>query len=273
MPGVSHEMKFMLTDAVIPKIKKCFKIPIIYHKNFKVIDVAESKLAKILQSWENRLPNHIKLAYLPHFRQIRLRLTARGTDLTVLKKEVAKEAKELNRLAKKYIYAHENIEIEEAIGKILFNKEQTIAIAESCTGGFVMNKITNISGCSAYFNGGIVCYNDEVKISQLGMNSDVLKKHGAVSEQTVIQMAENVKEKYKSDYGLAITGIAGPSGGTEVKPVGTIWIAVVTPNKTISKLLKLGSNRSANINFSFSAIMNLLRKKYLLIIDKFFVLI
>ncbi|GAB4327337.1 MAG: competence/damage-inducible protein A [Flammeovirgaceae bacterium] len=263
MPGVPHEMKKMMTDTILPKIQKTFKTPHIYHKSVKTIGIAESKLAKTIEAWEDALPSHIKLAYLPRLGQVRLRLTCIGENLNALQAEAEELVQKLKPLIGEYIFAYEDEEIEVTIGKLLKDRKETLAVAESCTGGMVSNLITNVAGCSTYFVGGIVAYSNDVKISQLGVKKETLDTYGAVSEQTAMEMAEGIRKRLKTTYGIATTGIAGPDGGTPTKPVGTIWIGFSSEKETVAKQLNLTKDRLINIQLTYSAVMNLLRKRIL----------
>lgn len=258
MPGVPHEMKKMMTDTIIPKLQDTFHTPHIYHKMVRTIGIPESTLSNMLEEWELALPEHIKLAYLPRLGQVRLRLTATGMNLETLENDVESELNKIRPLLGEKMYSEDDLEIEQIIAKILSEKQQTLATAESCTGGLVANRITDIAGASAFFQGGIVSYSNDIKISQLGVKPETLKAFGAVSEETAREMAENVREKYGTDYGIATTGIAGPTGGTPTKPVGTIWIAYADKNNTITKLLQLSSSRKLNVNATANAVLKLL---------------
>ncbi|WP_020531351.1 competence/damage-inducible protein A [Flexithrix dorotheae] len=261
MPGVPSEMKKMMSEQIIPSLQEKFETPFILHKMIKTIGIGESKLAPMIEHWEDNLPDHIKLAYLPRMGQVRLRLTAFGTDKQKLDIEIGEQIKKVVPIIGKYIYGFDEEEVEHTIGRLLLQKKQTLATAESCTGGLLADKITDIPGCSAYFKGGIVAYSNEVKMSQLGVLEETLKAHGAVSEQTAMEMAKNVREKYNADYGISTTGIAGPDGGVPGKPVGTIYIGYSDQKETFAKLLNLTQDRHININFTYNAILNLLRKK------------
>ncbi|MFT5618821.1 MAG: nicotinamide-nucleotide amidase [Arenicella sp.] len=263
MPGVPHEMKKMISEQAIPRLQKKYETPFILHKMVKTIGVAEAVLAETLEDWETNLPENIKLAFLPRLGQVRLRLTAMGNSLEEITQEVEQEVNKLPDLIGKYIYAYDDEEVEHTIGKLLMARNQTLATAESCTGGLIANKITDIAGCSAYFVGGIVAYGYEVKVSQLGVKQETLDEHGAVSEQVAMEMAENVRKKYGSSYGLATTGIAGPDGGTPEKPVGTVWIGYSDENFTFAKHYQLTPNRMMNVNFTYNLAMNLLRRQIL----------
>lgn len=263
MPGVPHEMKKMMTETILPRLQKTFKTPHIYHKSVKTIGIPESKLAQTIEGWEKALPPYIKLAYLPRLGQVRLRLTCIGEDLDKLKNEAERLVGQLKPLIGEYIFAYEDEEIEVTIGKLLKERNQTLAVAESCTGGHVANMITNVAGCSAYFMGGIVAYHNEVKKNLLGVKQETLANYGAVSEQTAIEMAVGVRQKLNTTYGISTTGIAGPDGATPTKPVGTVWIAYADEKESVAKLLNLTKDRAMNIQLTYNAVMNLLRKKIL----------
>tara|TARA_A100000171_G_scaffold48816_1_gene56829 strand:- start:117 stop:1364 length:1248 start_codon:yes stop_codon:yes gene_type:complete len=260
MPGVPHEMKNIMKEFVIPKIREFFQTPVIYHKVIKTVGIGESFLAEKIKDWEYALPPHIRLAYLPSIGHVKLRLTAIGEDRGLLEKEVQQLIDVFLPLAGKYIYGYDEISLEEAIGQLLLAQKKTIALAESCSGGFIQHKITQIPGSSAYFQGGIVPYHNQFKIDVLGVKASTLEKHGAVSEECVTEMAERVREKFNSDIGIASSGIAGPGGGSEEKPVGTVWIAYADSKQTITKRLQLTQNRILNIELTEIAVLNLVRK-------------
>ncbi len=260
MPGVPHEMKYLMQAEVIPRLKKYFKTPIIVHKVIRTIGIGESFLAEKISDWEDALPKHLKLAYLPNFGQVRLRLTGIGEDEKSLKAEIESEIKKLKPIIDEYIFSYENEELQEAIGKLLKEKQQTVSVAESCTGGFIQHLLTSIPGSSAYFKGGVVSYANEIKENVLSVKIETLENFGAVSEETVIQMANGVRKLMNTDYGIATSGVAGPDGGTEEKPVGTIWIAISSDDKTIAKKILMTKQRDSNIQYGSIAALNLLRK-------------
>ncbi|OHX64840.1 competence/damage-inducible protein A [Flammeovirga pacifica] len=255
MPGVPREMKFLMSNHVLPQLQAKFDTPHIVHKMLRTMGIPESLLAQTIEDWENNLPEFIKLAYLPRFGQVRLRLTAVGEDKSILETSIAEQVEKLKPLIGEKLYAEEDVEIEYMIMEKMIEKGLSLATAESCTGGFVAQRITKMSGCSTFYNGGIVSYSNEVKMSQLGVKEETLKKYGAVSEQTALEMAANVKAKYGADYGIATTGIAGPGGGTEEKPVGTVWIGISTPTETKAKLLQLTKQREVNITATSNNIL------------------
>jgi nicotinamide-nucleotide amidase len=259
MPGVPYEMKGLMTLSILPKLQEHFKTPVIFHKVIRTIGIGESTLAEMIDAWEDALPANIKLAYLPSMGSVKLRLTGFGEDLKTIENQVEEEFEKVFPTIQKFVYGYGNDELEEVIGRILIEKKQTVSVAESCTGGYLGHQFTKVSGSSAYFLGGILAYDNSVKISQLSVNSESLQNFGAVSEETVKEMAENVRKKLNTTYGLATSGIAGPNGGTPEKPVGTIWIAIATENQTITKKLSFGGFREQNIHLTALNILNLLR--------------
>lgn len=260
MPGVPYEMKKMMQDTIIPKIQKETTLPSIHYKTLHTIGIAESDIALIIEDWENNLPEFIKLAYLPSLGTVRLRITGYYTDNELLQLVITEKTKELYQLVSEYIYGEDGESIEEAIGKLLVNKGKTLATAESCTGGYISHLITSVSGSSTYYKGSVIAYSNEVKENILQIPRDVLEQHGAVSEETIALMAENVCKVMKTDVGIATSGIAGPTGGTADKPVGTIWIAVSDGVTTTTKLLQLNTLRKQNIRLTAVNVLNLLRK-------------
>jgi nicotinamide-nucleotide amidase len=259
MPGVPYEMKGLMNLSILPKLQEHFKTPVIFHKVIKTIGIGESTLAEMIDAWEDALPEHIKLAYLPSMGSVKLRLTGFGEDLKTIENQVEKEFDKVFPTIQKFVYGYGNDELEEVIGRNLTEKKQTVSVAESCTGGYLGHQFTKVSGSSAYFIGGILAYDNLVKINQLSVNPETLKNFGAVSEETVKEMSENVRKKLNTTYGLATSGIAGPNGGTPEKPVGTIWIAIATENQTITKKLSFGGFREQNIHLTALNILNLLR--------------
>ena len=263
LPGVPFEMKHLMTNRILPKLRETFEMPIIKHKMIRTIGIGESFLAERIEVWEDALPDHIKLAYLPHFGQVRLRLTATGTDDALLDRELVEQVVKVMPLIEKNVFGFDDDELETVIGKLLIDKKLTLGIAESCTGGYVSAQITKAPGSSAYFQGSIVSYGNDVKIKQLGVSPDTLTQHGAVSEETIRQMAEGVRNVLSTSVGLATSGIAGPDGGTPDKPVGTVWIACATDKRTVTRLLKLGQYRDQNIQLTATYVLNMLREEIL----------
>lgn len=260
MPGVPFEMKGIMTDQILPKLKAHFVTPIIYHKIVKTTGLGESFMAELIADWEDNLPKNIRLAYLPSLSELKLRLTCTGIDYETLITEAAAQIEKLKKIIPEYIYGYDSDELSTVVGKFLIAQNKTIAVAESCTGGYLSHLFTAVPGSSAYFMGGIISYANEVKQNQLGVSAATLEKFGAVSEETIKQMADGVRKTLKTDIGLATSGIAGPDGGTAEKPVGTVWIALATENEIITKKLQLGGSREQNIHITAINLLNLLRK-------------
>ena len=259
MPGVPHEMKKLVKDFVLPKLAQVFDLPVIYHKLVKTAGIGESWLADLIKDWENALPAHIRLAYLPSLGHVKLRLTAFGTNKEQLQQEVAAQIQAVLPLIEKYVYGYDEETLETAIGKLLKNAGKTLALAESCSGGYVSHLITTVPGSSAYFQGSVVPYQNAFKEQFLGVRPETLNTHGAVSEETVAAMAKGVRSLFHADYGLASSGIAGPDGGTENKPVGTVWIACAGPEGVETRKLLLTQDRMLNIQLTGVAVLNLFR--------------
>ncbi len=260
MPGVPFEMRNLMTEALLPKLQAHFQTPVIYHKMIKTVGLGESFLAEKIEHWEDALPPHIKLAYLPHYGQVRLRLTATGTDIDQLKAEAQAEVDKVLPMIQDNVFGFDNDELETVVGNLLKTKNQTIATAESCTGGYLSHLITKVPGSSAYFEGGVVAYSYEAKTLELGVQAETLNSFGAVSQETIVEMAEAVRNKFKTTYGVATSGIAGPGGGTPDKPVGTVWIACAGPNGTKARRLQLTEYRELNIQLTATYLLELLRK-------------
>ncbi len=258
MPGVPFEMMYLMDDEILPRIKERFDLPFIYHKTILTAGLGESFLAEAISTIEDSLPAAIKLAYLPNLGQVRLRLSTSGPDESKLKEEVDVYAQQIVRELKPYIVAEDDIAMEKAILDIMKEKGLTLSTAESCTGGYIAHLITRHPGCSAVFAGGAVAYSYELKESILGVKAETLGRYGAVSEQTVKEMAEGAIAHFNTDYSIAVSGIAGPDGGTEDKPVGTVWIAVASRTKTVAKVFLFGNKRIQNIERSASSALSMI---------------
>jgi len=262
MPGVPFEMKTMMLNEVITRLQHRFcPDENILHRTLSVIGFTESALALRIEDWEDKLPADIDLAYMPGSGIIRLRLSASGADMQYLTAQTEREIEKLRSILGNHIISENDETMEEIVARMLTERRQTVASAESCTGGYIANLLTSISGSSAYFKGSVVAYANDVKEQMLQVNARDLQQHGAVSEQVVKQMATNVRQLLGADYGIATSGIAGPTGGTPEKPVGTIWIAVATASQTEARLLQLGANRESNIQRTSTAALNMLREK------------
>ena len=259
MPGVPYEMKRMMTDFIIPRLQSELVSYHVVHQMIMTIGIPESSLAEKIKDWEESLPKHLKLAYLPTKNTVKLRITATGPDRDVLEKDIKDQLSGLKPLIEKYIFGYDEGNIEFFIGKKLREEKKTVACAESCTGGFLSHLITSIPGSSAYFKGAVIAYSNEVKHDVLNVDKDTLEKHGAVSEEVVLQMAKNVREKLNADIGLSISGVAGPDGGTKEKPVGLIWFGYSDKEKTIAKKYNFSKDRILNIEFGARKALDLLR--------------
>lgn len=260
LPGVPHEMKGLIKDEVIPRLLKEFDMPAIVHRTAFTAGLGESMIAELLKDFEPTLPEHIKLAYLPNYGMVKLRLTARGDNKEATEKELLPYFEQLQELVSEYLVTNEDEGLEIVLGKILKAKGKTMGTAESCTGGNIAQLITSIPGSSAYFKGSIVSYANEVKENLLAVKPETLKTVGAVSEETVKEMIRGALDNLKVDYALATSGIMGPDGGTAEKPVGTVWIAVGNADKTETMQLNLRFDRRRNIDMTAANALNLLRK-------------
>lgn len=260
MPGVPYEMKYIVTHQLLPLLQKDLTLPVIVHRTLMTCGMVESQIAATIESVENELPSHIKLAYLPRPGIVRLRLSGRGTDRTALQAEIEVFEEKIKALLGHHVYGFDEEALEEAIGKQLILRKATLGTAESCTGGTIASQITRIAGASRYFVGSVVSYDNEVKIRQLHVAASDIEQHGAVSETVVTSMAHGLKKLLQVDYAIAVSGIAGPDGGTAAKPVGTVWIAVAGPKETIARSFNFGNERSLNIERASMTALYLLWK-------------
>jgi nicotinamide-nucleotide amidase len=247
MPGVPYEMKRAMEFEIIPRLQKQFQPQAIIHKTSLVTGYPESALALKIADWENALPEQIHLAYLPHFNIVKLRLSAAQDDFVSTKNEIDRQVALLKVILGDAVIAEEDISLEELVGRHLRAAGKTLATAESCTGGHIAHRITTIAGSSAYFRGSVIAYSNEIKSRLLGVDEQVINRHGAVSEEVVRQMALGVADKLSADYVIATSGIAGPDGGTDEKPVGTVWIAVGTKDSLVSRRFQFSLDRQLNI--------------------------
>ncbi len=261
MPGVPFEMKEMLVNKILPQLKKQSGLPPIFHRTILTTGISESEISEKTASFEDELPSHIKLAYLPSPGLLRLRLTAFSADNISALDDLNIFIEKLVRIIPEYVYGFDKDRLEILIGKMLHDSKKTLAVAESCTGGSIAQKITSIPGASGYFTGSVTAYGNSIKKDILHVNKSTLDKHGAVSEAVVIEMAKGIKNLFKTDYALATSGIAGPEGGTPEKPVGLTWIALATDGGTYTKRLQLGEHRERNIEKASKAALFMLWKK------------
>lgn len=258
MPGVPFEMKAIMEGEILPRLHR-IKNQVIIHRTILTQGIGESYLAKLIESWEDSLPEIVKLAYLPQPGMVRLRLSAIGQNRDELQQAIEKAENELMPLAGNYVFGFDEETLESVVGQMLLNKGMTLSTAESCTGGSIAQLITSIPGSSKYFKGSVVSYSNEVKKGMLGVNHSTLNNWGAVSEQTVTEMAAGALKVFKTDYSIAVSGIAGPDGGTAEKPVGTTWIAIGTPQGIVSRKFQLGEHRGRNIRRASLAALDMLR--------------
>lgn len=260
MPGVPFEMMHLLADKVLPKLREEFPMSPIAHRTLQTAGEGETMLAEKLAIFEENLPENVKLAYLPSLGTVRLRLTARGKEEALLQAQLKTLGDEMKNLVGSAVFGEGDISLAQAVGNLLLEKKWTLATAESCTGGNVAHLITLVSGSSAYFAGGVVTYSNELKMKLLGVSFDTLEKDGAVSEATVREMVRGTVERLGVNVAVAISGVAGPTGGTLEKPTGTVWLAVGNAEniKTFNYVLDRG--RDKNIDFASMIALNLVRK-------------
>ncbi len=263
IPGVPFEMKALVKDEVLPRLRKHFALDANVHRTIITFGLAESILADTIASWEEALPPYLHLAYLPSALCIRLRLSAYEIDRQKAEQEIESQIEKLSKVIPHYIIGSEDDSLESVTGTLLKTRGETLATAESCTGGNIAHRFTAMPGASEYFKGGVVAYSNEVKIALLGVDPESLNRYGAVSQSVAEQMAEGVRRATGATYGISTTGIAGPTGGTPEKPVGTVWMAVATPNGVFSRRMVFGSVRSQNIERASSNCINLLRLQLL----------
>jgi len=260
MPGVPFEMKNIMQTELLTRLSSEFHCPHVLHQTVMVQGLGESVLAEILQDWEANLPSVVKLAYLPSPGVVRLRMSLVGDDEAELKAIIKQQLEALKAILGERIFAFDDEKIEQVIANLLLDKKKTVSTAESCTGGNMAHMLTAMAGSSAYFKGAVVAYSNEVKANVLGVNPNDLEEFGAVSQQVVEQMATGACKVIGSDYAIATSGIAGPDGGTDEKPVGTVWIAVASAEKVISEKFVFSKERGRNIRMASQAGFNMLRK-------------
>ncbi len=260
LPGVPFEMKSIMAEEILPRLVNAQKMRAIVHKTVLTQGVPESMLAMRIEDWENHLPAHIKLAYLPNPMAVRLRLSASGDDKATLRQEIDRQIDKLQLLLPDEIYGYDNDTMAISVARLLHQRGATLGLAESCTGGYMAHLLTLTPGASEWFKGSVTAYHNEVKKGLLGVNPDVISEHGAVSEAVATDMAMGVRRVLGCDYAIATTGIAGPDGGTDEKPVGTVWVAVAGHGKYLAQKFVFGNNRERNIQRSSQAALQLLRK-------------
>jgi len=260
LPGVPHEMKGLMQEKVIPKLKEHFTMPAIVHQVIFTAGVGESMLADRIKDWEAALPKHIKLAYLPNYGMVRLRMTATGDDKNKLEEEIESQLKQLKPLIADWYVIDNDLTMQQVVGKMLKERKQTTSSAESCTGGYIAHLLTLDAGASSNYKGTVVCYDNQVKIDVLKVDKKDIDELGAVSEPVVIQMVKGALEVLKTDYAIATSGIMGPDGGSEKKPVGMVWVAVGNKDKIVTKEFQFRFDRVRNIELTAMNALNMLRR-------------
>jgi nicotinamide-nucleotide amidase len=263
LPGVPHEMKGLMESGVIPLLKNIEGLPVVLHKTILTAGIGESVMADKLEEFESSLPSYIKLAYLPAYGEVKLRLTYKGSQKEKSGKELDEYFQTLKNEVKEWMVADEDILLEKVLLEMLKNETKTLATGESCTGGYIAHLMTSLPGSSKIFRGSVVAYSNDIKKELLNVNQSTLDKYGAVSEPTVIEMANGLFNNLQSDYVIATSGIMGPDGGSEEKPVGTVWVAAGSRNNLKTTRLFFRFDRKRNIELTARAALNFLRKTIL----------
>ena len=261
LPGVPFEMRHLMEDEVLPRLRSRFELRAVVHRTMITAGIPESLLAERIAEWENSLPPYLKLAYLPAPNVVRLRLSAYEVEGESTAAEIERRFAELFGIIPDNIVGYEGATMQESVHRLLTERGATLAVAESCTGGAIASKFTAMAGASAYFLLGAVTYSNESKMRVLGVQAATLERFGAVSEQTAREMAEGIRRAAGADYGVATTGIAGPSGGSDEKPVGTVWIAVSSASGTVAVMRNSGTDRGQIIERASAYAIELLRDK------------
>lgn len=262
LPGVPYEMKYLVDNELIPYLVAKFERPYIVHKTLMTYGRGESLIAEQIEDWENNLPSFIKLAYLPSPGRVRLRLTARGENEAVLNDAILKEVEKLQPIIGDIIVGYDEEEtIEVIVGRELTKKELTLSVAESCTGGKIAELITSVSGASAYFQGGIVAYSNQIKVDLLKVNSEIIEAFSVVSAAVAKEMALNCKAIFNTDFAIATTGNAGPTKGNSDAEVGTVFIAIATPNEVFVEEFNFGQPREKVIDRAVNKAFEMLYKE------------
>ncbi len=261
MPGVPSEMKHIMQEHVLPMVAAMSGSRTIIHRNIMTFGTFEAKLAERLEKFEKELPAIVRLAYLPAQGIIKLRLTGTGDDREMVQRTEEEQVRKLYSIIPDVIYGEDEVTLEETVGKLLLDNNMTVSTAESCTGGRIASMITSVPGSSAWYRGSVVAYDNSIKTRILGVDPAVISRFGAVSEETVRAMAEGMRSLASTDYAVAVTGIAGPTGGTPEKPVGTVWIAVSSARGIVAEKHRFADDRQINILRSATNALNLLRKQ------------
>jgi len=265
LPGVPHEMKWLVENKVVPLLKNSFVSHFVSHRTLLTAGIGESFLAELILDFENAIPSFIKLAYLPNYGMVRLRLTGTGSDGITLDRILDEQFELLKNKVTEYLVTDQDDTMEVVVGKLLKAKHQTVATAESCTGGYIGHLLSKHAGSSTFYTGGIISYDNRIKTEFLDVPTSILQTVGAVSKEAVEQMAIAVREKMNTDYAISVSGIMGPTGNTDEKPLGMVWVGVANKEKVVSKVYYLRFDRQRNIEITATQAINLLR---LLIINK-----
>jgi nicotinamide-nucleotide amidase len=260
LPGVPHEMKGLIINEVLPRLQQSFTMPFISHRTMLTVGVGESYVAEMIKDWEEKLPAHLKLAYLPNYGMVRLRITGWSTNLEQLENELNTEFEQLKILVREWLVTDVDHSLPLALSNLLRSKSKTMSTAESCTGGYIAHLITAYSGASNIYKGSVISYDNEIKIKSLQVSPATLQKMGAVSEEVVREMAAGALATLNTDYTVAVSGIMGPDGGTPEKPVGTVWVAAGDRNKLVTQKFHFRWDRERNIEMTATQALNLLRK-------------
>lgn len=261
LPGVPFEMKHLMEDEVMPRLRERFTLRAIVHRTMITSGIAESMLAERIAEWENALPQGLKLAYLPAPNIVRLRLSAYEADGAEMRAAIDREFDKLYGIIPDNIVGFEQASVQELVHNRLIETGRTLAVAESCTGGAIASMFTAMAGASKYLLCGVVSYSNEAKADVLGVDPKAIERYGAVSEQVALQMADGARRISRADYAVSTTGIAGPSGGSAEKPVGTVWIGIATPERTFAVLRDCGTDRSQIISRASAYAVSLLREQ------------
>lgn len=259
MPGVPHEMKGMMTNYVLPKLKEHFTLQHIAHRTSLVAGIGESFLAERIKDFENALPPYVKLAYLPHYGLVRLRLTAKGEDATAIEKQLDDLQAQLKPLIQDVLVAAQDVSMETVLGTLLNDQKKTVATAESCTGGYISHLLTANPNSSSFFTGSVVCYDKKVKETVLKVDKQILEEKGTVCKEVAEQLVKGIIELVNSDYAIGVTGLMGPDNGGEDKPVGTVWIGVGNKEKVEAQEFHFRYDRRRNIEMTAITAMNKMR--------------
>jgi len=260
MPGVPHEMKGMMTDYVIPRLSGYYKMPFIVSRTLLTAGIGESFLSELIKNFEKDLPSSLKLAYLPNYGMVRLRLTGIGDKKEEIETTLQQQFGLLKTLVAEYLVTDQDDAMHIVVSKLLKQQHKTLCTAESCTGGYIAHLLTAEPGASQFFTGSVVCYSNKIKEEVLGVSRQTLETTGAVSEETVRQMVKGALALLKADYAVAVSGIMGPDGGSADKPVGLVWVAIGNIEKTITQQFNFRFDRGRNIELTSNNALNLLRK-------------